>query len=132
VLLYDDECGFCRWALAWVLRLDQAARIRPLPLLSPEADALLRGVPEHERLESWHLVAPDGRVSSAGDAFAPLLEQLPRGRRAARMARALGPALRWAYRLVASNRSALGALIPARSKARASVSIERHRKRVPH
>ena len=123
VLLYDDDCGFCRWALAWVLRLDRDARIRPLALRSEEADALLQAVPAQERSESWHLVTPDGRVSSAGDACAPLFDQRPRGRRVARAARAAGPLLRWGYRVAARNRGALGALIPARSKARADALI---------
>jgi predicted DCC family thiol-disulfide oxidoreductase YuxK len=123
-LLYDADCGFCRWCLAWVLRWDRGALIRPLPLQSPEASRLLADMPEHERMESWHLVDEHGGVSSAGDAFAPLLERLPRGRRPAALARALGPLLRPAYRLVAANRAPLGRLVPERSKRRAAALVQ--------
>ena len=61
IVLYDSDCGFCRWALAQVLRWDRAQRLRPVPIESDEGNALLTGVPLDERLESWHLVLGDGR-----------------------------------------------------------------------
>lgn len=128
-LLYDAGCGFCRWCLAWVIRLDRRARIRPLPLHSAEAAELLAHMPDHERTQSWHLVDEEGGVSSAGDAFAPLLERLPHGRRPATLARLLAPLLRPAYRLVAVNRSRLGRLIPPRSRLRARRLVEQREER---
>jgi predicted DCC family thiol-disulfide oxidoreductase YuxK len=54
-VIYDDDCGFCRWALALLLDLDRGA-MRPLPLGTPEADYLLHDLAPEERDASWHLV----------------------------------------------------------------------------
>ena len=40
-VLYDADCGFCRWCLAQLLRLDRHGRLRPVALQDPEADLLL-------------------------------------------------------------------------------------------
>jgi predicted DCC family thiol-disulfide oxidoreductase YuxK len=108
ILIYDADCGFCRWSLARVLALDRARRLRPVPLGTPEADALLADVPPEERAASWHLVSPAGERTSAGAAAPPLLRLLPGGRvPAALLARMPGPTDR-AYRWVAEHRSWLG------------------------
>ena len=77
VLLYDADCGFCRWSIDKLLAGDRDRRIRPVPLQSAEADTLLPGMPHDKKMASWHLVTPDGAVYSAGDAIAPLMELLP-------------------------------------------------------
>jgi predicted DCC family thiol-disulfide oxidoreductase YuxK len=69
-VLYDPDCGFCRVSLALLLRWDTRRRLRPVALGSEEADALLDGMPEDERMASWHLVEA-GRVHSAGAASRP-------------------------------------------------------------
>ncbi len=78
-ILYDADCGFCRWALGWVLRWDRGRRLRPVALQDAEADVLLSEVEPELRMASWHLVDDDGTVRSGGDAAAPLLELLPGG-----------------------------------------------------
>jgi predicted DCC family thiol-disulfide oxidoreductase YuxK len=126
-ILYDSDCGFCRWSMAQVLRLDRRGRLRPVALQDPEADVLLPGMSQEQRMASWHLVDDGGRVHSGGDAFAPLLRLIPGGGPFARALDALpwlGPA---AYRAVAGRRSWLGRLIPAASSARARRRIERRR-----
>ena len=123
-LFYDHRCGFCRWALAWVLRWDRRHRLRPVPIESPEGDVLLGDLGEG-RLEAWHLVRDGGRWSG-GRAFAPLLEQLPGGRVLAPLARRLEWLLVPAYRWVADHRSALSKLVPARSTRRADAVVESH------
>ena len=40
VLLYDASCGFCRWAVAQVLRRDRALRLRPVRIQSEEGERL--------------------------------------------------------------------------------------------
>lgn len=140
IVIYDDDCGFCRWALALLLREDRAAALRPLPLGTAEADYLLHDLAPEERAASWHLVidpppvpgaeqlsfdAPPARFS-AGAAFAPALSFLPRGRRWSRLvARIPGPTER-GYRWVADHRRLLGRLLPARARARADQEIESH------
>ena len=122
-MLYDSDCGFCRWSLAQLLALDRRQRLRPVALGTSEADALLADLAPEARAASWHLVSPDGRRRSAGDAAPPLLRLLPGGRGPA-AALAGAPRLTdRAYRWVAEHRSWLGKLIPERAKRRADARI---------
>ena len=110
-VLYDADCGFCRFCLALVLSWDRRGHLRPVALQGAEADSLLSEMPVPERAQSWHVVI-GGEVYSAGDAFPPLLRLLPAGRPlAALAARLRGPTAR-GYRLVADHRSQLGHLLP--------------------
>jgi predicted DCC family thiol-disulfide oxidoreductase YuxK len=114
-LLYDADCGFCRWSLERVLALDRRHRLRPVALQDPEADALLGRMDPERKMASWHLVTPDGSVHSAGAAVGPLLRLLPRGGVLAPLAeRFPGPTER-AYQWVADHRSTLGRLVRAKS-----------------
>jgi predicted DCC family thiol-disulfide oxidoreductase YuxK len=123
-VLYDADCGFCRWSLAQLLRLDRQGRLRPVPLQHPEADILLSGMTHEQRMASWHLVGDDGRVYSGGDAFSPLLRLIPGGGPCARVLAAFPSLGDVAYRIVAGRRSSLGRLIPAARSARAQQRIE--------
>jgi predicted DCC family thiol-disulfide oxidoreductase YuxK len=125
ILLYDADCGFCRWSLGWVLAADRGRRVRPVRLGSAEADALLEDLTAQERMASWHLVAPDGRRWSAGYAAPPLLSLLPAGRFPA-AALATAPELTdRIYRWVADHRSKFSRAIPARARRRADRLIAR-------
>ena len=125
ILLYDADCGFCRWALSLVLGLDRGRRLVPVALGSPLADELLADLAMEERARSWHLVAPGGERTSAGAAAPPLFALLPGGRVPARLL-ASAPALtERAYRWVADHRSTLSHAIPSGAKRRASERIAR-------
>jgi predicted DCC family thiol-disulfide oxidoreductase YuxK len=123
ILLYDADCGFCRWSLGWVLRGDRRRRIEAVALGTRQADALLPHLTDEERAASWHLAAPDGRRWSAGYAAPPLLRLLPGGRVPARLLGAAPELTDRAYRWVADHRSTLSKLIPERAKARADELI---------
>ncbi len=111
-ILYDADCGFCRWSLAWLLRWDRRRRLEPVALQDRRADELLGGIDEERRAGSWHLVGTDGRVASAGAAAAPLLRLLPGGAPLAWLfARLPGP-VEWSYRRVADARGSLGRRLP--------------------
>jgi predicted DCC family thiol-disulfide oxidoreductase YuxK len=107
-VLYDADCGFCRWSLAKLLAWDRRGRLRPVALQDPEADELLGGMPEEERMASWHLVGADGGVRSAGAAFEPLLRLLPAGTPLAALARRAPGLTERGYRFVADRRGAIG------------------------
>jgi predicted DCC family thiol-disulfide oxidoreductase YuxK len=126
-VLYDRDCGFCRWALAVILRWDRRRALRPVALQEPEADQLLAGMPVEERMASWHLVDPGGEVRSAGVAAAPLFRLLPGGRPIAMLVERLPRASDRAYRWVADHRSWFGKPVTTRAKRRADVVIERRR-----
>lgn len=126
VVLYDAECGFCRWMLARLLAWDRRAALRPVPIESPEGNRLLAGLDRERRLDSWHLVR-DGRRYSAGEACPPLLELLPAGRPLAWLSARLPRLTEASYALVAASRSRLGSLIPAGAVNRADTRIRKRR-----
>jgi len=105
VLLYDEDCGFCRWSLDKVLAWDRAERIRPLAIQSDEGARLLAPVAPEARLDSWHLVRDDGKLFPAGAAAAPLARLLPGGRPLAALFAAFPGVTERAYGFVARHRS---------------------------
>ena len=107
VLLYDEDCGFCRWSLDKILAWDGAKRVRPVPIQSEEGSRLLASIPPGARLDSWHLVAADGRLFSAGAAAAPLARLLPGGRPLAAAFTAFPGTTERAYRFTARHRDRL-------------------------
>ena len=111
VLLYDSDCGFCRWSVDKVLAWDRGGRVRPMELQDPEADSLLGGMEEDVKMGSWHLVMPDGRVYSAGAAAAPLFRLLPGGKPFAAVLAVFPGVTDRAYRTVARNRDRFGRLV---------------------
>jgi predicted DCC family thiol-disulfide oxidoreductase YuxK len=123
-VLYDRDCGFCRWSLARLLALDRRARLQPVALGTPDAGVVLADLTPEQRAGSWHLVAPDGRRWSAGAAAPPLLRLLPGGGLPAAVLERAPRATERAYRWVANHRSSLGRLIPEASKAAADGRIE--------
>jgi predicted DCC family thiol-disulfide oxidoreductase YuxK len=106
-ILYDADCGFCRWSLSRFLAWDRHGRLRPVALQDPDADALLPDMSEEQRMGSWHLVV-DGRVYSAGAAFPPLFRLLPGGRPFAALTAAFPGTTERLYRWVSRNRDRLG------------------------
>jgi predicted DCC family thiol-disulfide oxidoreductase YuxK len=125
VLLYDASCGFCRWAVAQVLRWDRAVRLRPLGIQSEEGQRLLAVLDPAERLASWHLLTADGCLYSAGAAAAPLMRLLPCGQPGALLC-SLSPGLTdRAYRWVARHRTGISRFVPSGARRRGFEELER-------
>jgi len=123
-VLYDAECGFCKWLLSCLLRWDRAARLQPIALQRAEADNLVRELAPAERMASWHLISPSGERRSGGEAVAPLLRLLPGGRLpAAGLARFPGLTDR-AYQWVAGHRAQLSKWVPSNAKQRAAQRLD--------
>jgi predicted DCC family thiol-disulfide oxidoreductase YuxK len=120
LVLYDGDCGLCKWLLAWLLRWDREGRLRPVALQRPEAGALLADLDPAERMASWHLVSPDGRRVSAGAALPSLLRLLPGGRLPAAVLGGLPHLTSAGYRWVAAHRVGISRFVPRRSKTRAA------------
>lgn len=124
-MLYDADCGVCKWLLALLLRWDRARRLRPVALQGAEAQRLLSDLTPAERMASWHLIAPDGQRLSAGAALPAVLRLLAGGQVAA-VAFERAPRLtERGYWWVAGHRSALGRLVPARAKRWAGRCVRR-------
>jgi predicted DCC family thiol-disulfide oxidoreductase YuxK len=110
-LLYDSDCGFCRWSVDKVLAWDRNHRLTSMELQDPQADSLLGAMDEEVKMGSWHFVAPDGRLYSAGAAAPPLLRLLPGGKPLAALLATFPGVTERAYRTVARNRDRFGRLV---------------------
>jgi len=126
VIVYDRDCGFCRWSLARLVAWDRRRRLRLVALQDPEAERLLPGMSARERFAAAHLVLPSGERYSGGDALVPLLRLLPGGSPLAVVARAVRAPARIGYGWVARNRALFGRPLSERTKARATARIDRH------
>jgi predicted DCC family thiol-disulfide oxidoreductase YuxK len=111
VLLFDSDCGFCRWSVDKVLAWDRRRRLTAVALQDVEASRLLGGMAEEKKMGSWHLLTADRRVYSGGAAAAPLLGLLPGGRPLAALLSAFPGITERAYRVVARNRDRFGRLV---------------------
>jgi predicted DCC family thiol-disulfide oxidoreductase YuxK len=112
LILYDRDCGLCRFSLGLVLRWDRRRLLRPLALQDPRAVRALAPMGERERMASWHLIAPDGSVSSAGAAAPPLLRLVPFGAPLAALTAALPGPTQAVYAVIACHRGAVGGRLP--------------------
>jgi predicted DCC family thiol-disulfide oxidoreductase YuxK len=125
-VIYDSDCGFCRFTLALLLTWDRRLALPPLPLGTPEADRLLSDLTEAERNASWHLVDDSGRRNSAGAALAPVLSLLPGGSIPAGLVSRAPHLTERGYRWVADHRSFLGRFVPRRARRWADRVIAAH------
>lgn len=124
-VLYDGDCGFCKWLLAGLLRWDSAIRLRPLALQHPQAADLLADLPPAERMASWHLVSPIGERHSGGVAVSQLLRLLPHGRGPAAAVARFPVLTERGYRWVATHRTRLSTAVPGAAKRRAGETVRR-------
>ena len=124
VILYDADCGFCKWLLSAVMRWDRAKRLRPIALQRSEADELLRDLTPADRMASWHLISPGGERRSGGAAVAPLLRLLPAGRLPAAGFARFPRLTDRGYRWVAEHRSQLSKWVPSGSERRAGERVQ--------
>ena len=124
-LLYDADCGFCKWIVSGVLAWDRQERLVPCALQSAQGQALLSDLRPAERLASVHLISPDGERLSAGSALAPLLRLLPAGTIPAHGIASLPRLTNRAYDWVADHRSQLSRAVPGAMKRNASARVSR-------
>jgi predicted DCC family thiol-disulfide oxidoreductase YuxK len=115
VILYDAECGFCKWSLDKILAWDRAQKLRAVRIQSEEGERLLAEADPEARLDSWHLVTSDGRLFSAGAAAEPLARLLPGGRPLAAIFAAFPGLTERGYRYVADRRDRWARLLRIRA-----------------
>jgi predicted DCC family thiol-disulfide oxidoreductase YuxK len=123
LVLYDGDCGLCKWLLAGLLRFDRAGRLRPIALQRPKAGDLLADLDPAERMASMHLVSPDGTRTSAGAALPQLLRLLKGGRLPAAILERFPRLTSAGYQRVAAHRIGISRFVPAGSKRRAAERV---------
>jgi len=126
LVFYDEECGYCRWSVAQLLRFDRDQRLRLIAIQSPEGERLLADVAPELRLASAHLIDGDGQLFSGGDAAAPIAAALPRLAPTAPLLGRLSGPVNASYNLIAANRERIGRLVGVSSRERADRAIAAH------
>jgi predicted DCC family thiol-disulfide oxidoreductase YuxK len=107
-VLYDEDCGFCRWSADKIRAWDSRGSLVFLSIQSERGTELLHAVPPELRLDSMHAVTPDGRVWSAGEAVRVIVDALPGGSIPGAVAGTFPGTTEHLYRFVARNRERLG------------------------
>jgi len=119
IVLYDAECGFCRWAMAWAVRRDERHVLVAVPIQSPLGSELLVDLAASDRLRSARVVRDDGHRLSGGAAAAEVLDVLPSTRFLGRLAHGLPGTTAFLYRVVARRRVSFGRLVCREARGRA-------------
>lgn len=119
IVLYDADCGFCRWAMAWAMRRDHHHVLVTVPIQSPLGSELLVDVVPSDRLLSAHVVRDDGCRRSGGAAAADVLSVLPPTRALGRLARSLPGTTALLYSIVAARRKSFWRLVGNEARRRA-------------
>ena len=122
-VLYDRDCGFCRWSVGRLLAWDRGGAVRPVAIQSEAGERLLADLAPDQRLASAHAIDAAGRRTSGGDALAPVADVLPGGRPLAALARRAPGLARAGYDAIAERRPLLGRFLTERAKARADARI---------
>jgi predicted DCC family thiol-disulfide oxidoreductase YuxK len=123
-VLYDADCGFCKWLLVTLLRRDREGRLRPIALQRPEAAELLPDLSSTERMASWHLISPEGERRSGGAAVPELLKMIAGGRPPAAVFARFPRITDHGYKWVAAHRTQLSKLVPGAAKRRANERLK--------
>jgi predicted DCC family thiol-disulfide oxidoreductase YuxK len=127
IVLYDADCGFCRWAMAWALRHDRRHQLVAAPIQSPLGAELLGDLAPDRRLAAVHTVGADGHRRSGGAAAAEVLDRLDGTRLLGRLAHSTPGMTGRLYNAVARRRTAFGRFVGGGARRRADRVLDRAR-----
>ncbi len=116
IVLYDDDCGFCRWSMAWALRHDAGEQLVAVPIQSQLGAELLADLDEGERLRSAHVIDEHGARRSGGAAAADVLSALTPTQALGWVANRVPAPTSLIYDLVASHRYGVGRFVGQRAR----------------
>jgi predicted DCC family thiol-disulfide oxidoreductase YuxK len=108
-VLYDEDCGFCRWSAGRLRAWDRHGALRFAPIQA--SDDLLAAVPVTDRLAAMHVVDAGGRVWTGGAALTRLAQTLPGAAPLGAFGRRFPGLTERGYRFVAARRTRLGRLL---------------------
>ncbi|MGZ5289868.1 MAG: thiol-disulfide oxidoreductase DCC family protein [Actinomycetota bacterium] len=115
LVLYDEDCGFCRWSADRLRAWDRAESVAFRSIQAAERAGMLETIEPVSRYASWHVVTPDGRIWSGGAAVPPLTRRLPGGRALAAIAEAFPDGTDHLYRFLARHRDRFGTALGQRA-----------------
>ncbi|HXP38001.1 MAG TPA: DCC1-like thiol-disulfide oxidoreductase family protein [Solirubrobacteraceae bacterium] len=124
IVLYDNDCGFCRWSIAWALRHDARQRLVAVPIQSQLGAELLAELDEDERLRSAHVIDEHGARRSGGAAAADVLSTLAPTRALGRLANLAPAPTSLLYGYVASHRHGVGRFVGVSARRRADELLD--------
>jgi predicted DCC family thiol-disulfide oxidoreductase YuxK len=114
-VLYDDDCGFCRWSAGQLRALDRHRRLELVPLQHatdhPDRPDLARLARSHDLAGAIHVLRPDGETRAGGGAMLEIIDALPGGwlLRPWALLPGIEAVVDFGYRLVADRRSHVSA-----------------------
>jgi predicted DCC family thiol-disulfide oxidoreductase YuxK len=115
IVCYDGECGVCLAAVERLRNLDGDERLRFVPAqrVTSEFPDFAARIEPGALSSALHVVEPDGRWVSGGEAVLRIAETLPRLRSVARLGRlpVVNRLVEPMYRLVARHRHRLSRLL---------------------
>ncbi len=111
IVLYDEDCGFCRWSADRIRAWDRRESLAFAAIQGRDGDRWLGSMDRAARYSSWHLVTPDRRVWSGGAAVPHALRRLPFGAAPAAVLAAFPAATDRLYGWVARHRGQLGSVL---------------------
>jgi predicted DCC family thiol-disulfide oxidoreductase YuxK len=127
IVLYDADCGFCRWAMAWAMNHDDRNQLVPVPIESELGGELLDDLEPTARLRSAHAIADDGKRRSGGAAVAAVLGLIQPAHLGARLARGLPRITNLLYGVVAKQRVGFGRFVDQDARQCADQLLEARR-----
>ena len=111
IVLYDEDCGFCRWSADRLRAWDRGGRLTFRSIQVAEREGRFDDLVRDARYASWHVITPDDRIWSAGAAVPPLMRRLPGGRPVAALATTFPVSTDRMYGFIARNRGRFGAAL---------------------
>jgi predicted DCC family thiol-disulfide oxidoreductase YuxK len=110
-VLFDEDCGLCRWSADQLRRWDTVGTLSFAGIRSATGDRLLAGMDMATRLASWHVVASNGAVWSAGAAVPVVARRLRGGAPLGWLAEAFPGTTERVYRWITAHRPEIARLL---------------------
>jgi predicted DCC family thiol-disulfide oxidoreductase YuxK len=118
VFLYDNDCGFCRWSTALLLRRAPRGSVSVHPIQSAKGEALLAAIPSDRRLLSAWALSGDSLLSGS-DAVLAVLDIGRDNKVLAQFVSRCRPFIYRSYLLIANHRHIFGRLVSRSARQRA-------------
>jgi predicted DCC family thiol-disulfide oxidoreductase YuxK len=112
LLVYDDDCGFCRAVIGLLLALDRAGNLEAIGFDRVVELGVHCSADDRAWRRTWHAINNEGQWVSGAAVFSPLLRSLSNTSLLAWLAERFPGIAEVAYRVIAARRDAFGHLVP--------------------